>query len=336
MIDASKLLAMDKTVILYRPQYNEFTGSPLATILLGQIAYWWDKSGAKPFFKFKEPCDHNLYREGDSWCEELGFSRRLFDSALKSLEAEGLVTHKVDRNRLTWYTLNVTLLTEKMVKLYSPSLNENDSVKCESAFTVKCDNAFSVKCNSAFTYTETTQETTQKTNLSPENQSKDSNGKNNSLEHQEEEMKVQTNNLAILEKIGNNMPTKKHSKNGVNPLSLKWKSLRAEFLDGYQAELTGKDLGFLKTLLKDFGGVSTALLEYAVLNWAQFAEKACQSAGVENRPTLPQLGFISQHRAILGKLYQDSLKAPKLTQVTTPETVVAIPDDTDALFDALA
>lgn len=58
--------------------------SPLLNIsrsnfyIIHQIEYWFKR---KPdgFYKFLEPCNHRLYREGDSWTEALGIHRKTFN-----------------------------------------------------------------------------------------------------------------------------------------------------------------------------------------------------------------------------------------------------------------
>ena len=55
--------------IPYRPEYNKIAGSPAAALLLNQIAYWFEKSGNKPFYKFRAPCQDDRYREGDHTLE---------------------------------------------------------------------------------------------------------------------------------------------------------------------------------------------------------------------------------------------------------------------------
>lgn len=109
----------DRTTIPYRPEYNLITGSVEASILLQQIHYWWMKMDRRPFFKFKEPCEHDAYQEGDSWTEELGFTRYQFDKAIKAIGTKvtqgdsktevrrnSLVVCWTDWNRMTWYELN--------------------------------------------------------------------------------------------------------------------------------------------------------------------------------------------------------------------------------------
>ena len=153
-IDVLKIFANDKRLILYRPEWRAFTGSVLSTILLQQILYWWDKMGRKPFYKFKEPCGNKLYTEGDSWIEELGFSRTEFDTALKKIgvkvsaknppnpKSNHLVEYWTDINRVTYYTINAETLEKVLTDLYvnqesyfmqggNPALHVNQ----ESCFT---------------------------------------------------------------------------------------------------------------------------------------------------------------------------------------------------------
>jgi hypothetical protein len=66
--------------IPYFPRLRKFLGSVTATILFQQLEYWADKCG-DGFYKFLEPCAHHLYKEGDSWFEELAFSPDEFRSA---------------------------------------------------------------------------------------------------------------------------------------------------------------------------------------------------------------------------------------------------------------
>jgi hypothetical protein len=76
------VLSEDRKLITYRPSLRVIGQSVTGTILFQQILYWWEKSGRKPFFKFKEPCEHQAYSCGDSWCEELSFSKKEVTTAL--------------------------------------------------------------------------------------------------------------------------------------------------------------------------------------------------------------------------------------------------------------
>ena len=122
--------------ILYRPQFVKEVGGVTSSILLQQIFYWWHKSDKKPFYKFKQPCGHSLYREGDSWCEELSFSRNEFDTALRNigikkmadmnieqvmqqaLEERKPVVYWTDAGRVTHYDLHPVVMASILEGAY--------------------------------------------------------------------------------------------------------------------------------------------------------------------------------------------------------------------------
>lgn len=112
------ILAADKNIIPYRKELNAITGGVTSSILLHQISYWWVKSGSQPFYKFIKPCKHEKYHDGDSWIEELGFSRKEFLTAIKKLEDSGLVKKRTNANRLTYYSLDETKLNQMLEGIY--------------------------------------------------------------------------------------------------------------------------------------------------------------------------------------------------------------------------
>ena len=63
--------------IKYYPEFKRVFGSEKAAIIFERLEYWSQKYESG-FWKFFEPCDHPLYRSGDSWEEEVGFSRKVF------------------------------------------------------------------------------------------------------------------------------------------------------------------------------------------------------------------------------------------------------------------
>lgn len=123
MID---LLKEDNHVISYRLSLRKITGDVLSAILLQQMLFRYGTNDGK-FYKFKEPCNHRLYKKGDSWVEELGFSRKEFDNALKRIATKltrgskrqtaiygdslnNLILYYTDADRVTWYEVNEMLL----------------------------------------------------------------------------------------------------------------------------------------------------------------------------------------------------------------------------------
>lgn len=124
--DLLALIADDTRQISYRPRWNAFTGSIAATILLQQVIYRWVHNGRAPFYKFNEPCQHPAYRAGDSWSEELGFTRRELETARSKiavytkgdLDKKAFISYWRDADRKTWYALNETAVIQELQKLY--------------------------------------------------------------------------------------------------------------------------------------------------------------------------------------------------------------------------
>lgn len=148
------LLAEDKHVIAYRPKFAALTDSAMSAILLQQMIHRWKKQQGEAFYKFKQACQHERYREGDSWCEELEWNAYEFDQALKVIgtkvtkgvkkqelldtepptrnEGESdedflkrletavsrIVLYWTDSNRVTWYLLNEKLLGKFVGRIY--------------------------------------------------------------------------------------------------------------------------------------------------------------------------------------------------------------------------
>lgn len=123
--------ADDKNIITYRKSLNAITGGVLATLLLGQIVYWYKQNG-NGFYKFKTPSENNpFYKEGDSWCEELGFSLYELDGALKKLKEAGLIDWKSLPDRRTIWSLNTDILLSKLTDLFT-QMENSDLRKCEA------------------------------------------------------------------------------------------------------------------------------------------------------------------------------------------------------------
>jgi len=99
-------------------------------VLLNQIIYW-DRIKKGKFYKFKMPCNNKLYKLGDSWVEELCFSKYEFNTALKNIAVKktranaesnevkkAFVWYHTDLNRLTWYELNRKVLRKALNETY--------------------------------------------------------------------------------------------------------------------------------------------------------------------------------------------------------------------------
>ena len=84
----NKLLSITRNIIPYIKELRPIAGSIMAVILWQQLDYWFSKS-PKHFYKFLSPpqTDHEKYRIGDSWTEELGFSEKEFRNAFDKIGA---------------------------------------------------------------------------------------------------------------------------------------------------------------------------------------------------------------------------------------------------------
>lgn len=115
-MDILDVLAEDAVIVMYRPSLKEITGSVNSAILLSQMLYY-AKITDNNFYKFKMPCKHRLYKEGDSWCEVLGFSKFEFENALKALKDKELVSVKTTIDRLTFYSLDYDKIKALLVNI---------------------------------------------------------------------------------------------------------------------------------------------------------------------------------------------------------------------------
>ena len=71
--------------ICYYPELVQKAGSINAALMMAQLEFWFKVTDGKPFYKFLEPCGHELYKEGDSWSEELGMTGSEIRSAFKRI-----------------------------------------------------------------------------------------------------------------------------------------------------------------------------------------------------------------------------------------------------------
>ncbi len=222
------IIAKDRELIPYRKELNKLTGSVTATLFLTQVIYWWYKNGKKPFYKFRSGTDskgnkikHPDYKDGDSWCEELGFTEKELDYAMslvcakqnalrkdaKTSLKENLVKPyvicKIDMNRKTYYSLNIELLENDLNMLYSGRLGniqKVDYVSTETEITKSTKGRLDI-------YTETTTETT---NIEKNTQSKNfANSPSFDLLNDKQSFgKIKTNCIEEIKVEGSEIPLK--------------------------------------------------------------------------------------------------------------------------------
>lgn len=83
----NKILSITRDIVPYVKQLRQITEvkSASTAILMQQLDYWFSHSKGLPFYKFSQPCKNVAYKEGDSWCEELGFSIDEFRTAFNNI-----------------------------------------------------------------------------------------------------------------------------------------------------------------------------------------------------------------------------------------------------------
>lgn len=125
------ILSRDGAIFPLRLELNIITGDINSTLLLTQILYWRKKYSGNRFYKFKQPCKHEKYKKGDSWCEELYMTPDKFDSAIKRIgfkmgktknkltKETALIWYYKTSEQLTYYEVNVKYLRSQVRKLYA-------------------------------------------------------------------------------------------------------------------------------------------------------------------------------------------------------------------------
>lgn len=136
-------------IIAVTSDHLALTGDGNAALFLAQVLFWWRVNGRKPFYKFNSPCEHDRYRPGDSWLEELHLKRTMLCTARRrvaakvqyihkqavvqaAFDAGALVVYGTDLTRTTYYHVNEALLQIEAPDLYA-RLCTPDSVNTASA-----------------------------------------------------------------------------------------------------------------------------------------------------------------------------------------------------------
>ena len=81
----NRLLSITRGIIPYVKELRPYAGSISACILMQQLEYWFEKIESDSFYKFLSPCKNEFYKEGDSWCEEIGISEKEFRNAFDNI-----------------------------------------------------------------------------------------------------------------------------------------------------------------------------------------------------------------------------------------------------------
>lgn len=156
-------------VIPYYPKLATLLGDVYAAIFLQQVYHRYRSNGEKPFYKFLAPCSSEYYRKGDSWIEELSFTYSQLDRAMRAvatrisstkknpganknlilsidqveLGAAGMVLnpnvfvlHWTNRDRRTWWMVNLPLYINLLQVANSPNCQKADQLINESSISL--------------------------------------------------------------------------------------------------------------------------------------------------------------------------------------------------------
>jgi hypothetical protein len=128
-------------LVVYRPTFGKLTGSVTAGILLERIRYYAKGKNYDEFYKFNSICSHKDYRKGDSWEEELGFTRfefegarnriatkvakgdskkellKVFDETGELMPVNNIVLYWRDSSNKIWYQFNEPLYMAHLLKI---------------------------------------------------------------------------------------------------------------------------------------------------------------------------------------------------------------------------
>ena len=120
----SRIATLSDRPIIYSPKLKEVCGTVNSALLFSQMVFWGEKSNWS-FYKFSAPSKQHLaYKKGDSWQEELGFSRAELDGAFKKLEQLNFYITKRKGNVL-WYYINPQRVDEIIDSLRDAISQEN-------------------------------------------------------------------------------------------------------------------------------------------------------------------------------------------------------------------
>lgn len=103
----------------------------------------------------------------------------------------------------------------------------------------------------------------------------------------------------------------------ISQLKILWKALISERGKVFAFDLSAKEVGFIKALVKQSGGQAAGLMSFAVANWHEFTLTAAMDSGEKSRPAEPSLGYLAVHWKSAAKLMAEKTKPVKQAAATT-------------------
>lgn len=144
--------------ICYYPELVQRIGSINAALMMAQLEFWFKVTEGRPFYKFLEPCGHELYKEGDSWSEELGMtgsevrtafkrigtiykSKRAFKESQDVFKGKPYASYYDRIRKTTYYLRNVEKVKQMMPDDTSVGVSRKRTNTCQEESTYKQTNS---------------------------------------------------------------------------------------------------------------------------------------------------------------------------------------------------
>lgn len=294
--------ALPEVVAFQRAYVDLLDGDVMAALVLSQIYYWYQpaKSGGSKLrvFRFGKWW---LAKSGLDWHKEIGLTPKQARRCLQVLEDKGVIEAEVMKFDGS-PTVHCRLVSVQGRQVVTEPLGVFHFPFCHFSFALE-----------GKSLTETTTETTTKT-FKEASQKPDATAG-------EEKLNIQQ----ALELAKSKKPETKAT---ATSIAFLWKKLIGTMTGSFVKEPTSKDMGQFKLLVKAMGEETPKTVEWALLNWNDFAWEVSQKKGVKHVPTAPVLGFLLQHHDIAMQLIaKPAAKAPEKPKqvklVTVPKAKVS-------------
>lgn len=277
--------------IVFRPEYVDLLeGDHLSALMLGQIVYWYlpGKTG-KSKLRVQRDGSWWLVKSHVDWESELRMTRRQSQRCLEVLRSKSIIqTERYMFNGHPTVHLKLRLVCGNMIPIA-----QLDAFHC-TLMGIPLHSE--VQC-----ITETTTETTTET-LKQASENPDATEGENSMNIEQ-----------AMEKVKSRKPQTKPT---AQSMALLWKRRMGTLVGGFIKDLTSKELGQMKLLIKSIGDQAPEVLDWTLQNWSVFAWEVKHKKGLSIAPEVPVVGFVLQHHEIAVQL----IAKPAAKATTTPDT----------------
>lgn len=295
----------DQDVVVFQRAYVDLLdGDVMAALLLSQIYYWYKpaQNGSSKLRVFKGG-KWWLAKSSKDWEEELGMTRKQSRRCMEALVAKGIIVAEVMRFNGS-PTVHCRLVAVEGKQVVTDPFGIFDCPDWKIGLSQKGQSI-----------TETTAQTTAQLKDASDLAGEQAMTSIQDILKNHEEKKAKT-------------PEGKATSSSV---ALLWKKRAAALGDGgYVKDLTGKEVGQLKHLVKALGDQTHAVVDWAMQNWPVFSWEVRQGKGLSSAPAVPVVGFLLEHHEIAVQLIAPkpaSLKA--VPTVAKPEVVVPVEPEED-------